>query len=462
MTTVYEIEHLYQADGWLSPGYVEVGGDGIIVRVSSEYTGDHNAVRLAGFGVPGLQNLHSHAFQRALVGRTEFVGHGRAEDNLWNWREEMYRLVDRLTPDDVEAIAALVYLEMLQFGTTTLCEFQYLHHQPGGGFYENPAEMSERLIATAERIGLRLTLLPVLYGHGGIGVPPQGAQLRFVHSVDDYLTLVQTLRLRCSSRPWLRIGLALHSLRAVTPDEALTAVESMNTMDADANIHIHVSETVKEVADVENALGARPVEWLLDNVDLNHKWCLVHATHLDASELAKAAKSGAVVGLCPLTEAMLGDGLFQLVEYHDAHGSWGIGTDSQCSTSIAEELRVLECGKRLELRRRNVIARSVDGQKAHSGRILFDSALAGGARASGQGAVALAPGEFADLVLLDPHCNTLLGHGPETVLDAWILGGTHNPVRDVMVAGRWIIHDGRHAEEAAIRANYRTVIERVA
>lgn len=461
MTTVYEIEHLYQADGWLSPGYLEVGGDGIIVRVSSEYTGDQDVVRLTGFGVPGFQNVHSHAFQRALAGRTEFVARHRAEDNLWTWREEMYRLVDRLTPDDVEAIADLVYLEMLQFGTTTVCEFQYVHHRPGGGFYDNRAEMSDRLIAGAERVGLGLTLLPVLYTQGGMGEPPQGAQLRFVHSVDDYLALVQTLRDRCSQTPHLRVGLSLHSLRAVAPDEVLTAVESMTAMDADARIHIHVSETLKEVAEVENALGARPVAWLLDNVDLDRRWCLIHATHLDASEVAKTANTGAVVGLCPLTEAMLGDGLFQLVEYHGAHGLWGIGTDSQCSTSIAEELRILECGKRLELRRRNVIARPADGQKVHSGRLLFDSALAGGVRASGQGAGALASGERADLVLLDPQCNSLLGHGPETVLDAWIFSGTHNPIRDVMVAGRWIIRDGRHPEEDAIRAKYRTVIERV-
>lgn len=461
MHSIYQIEHLYQAEGWLSPGYLEVGDDGAIVRVSPEPIGEREIVRLAGYGVPGLHNLHSHAFQRALAGRTEFAAGYRAEDNLWTWREEMYRLVDRLTPDDYEAIASLVYLEMLQFGTTAVCEFQYVHHQAGGARYENPAEMSDRLIAAADRIGLGLTMLPVLYAHGGIGTPPAGAQLRFVHSVDDYLVLFDELRDRCHDRPALRVGLALHSLRAVTPDEALTTLAGVDAMEPTAKVHIHVSETIKEVAEVESALGARPVQWLLENVDLNSRWCLVHATHLDASEITGMADSGAVAGLCPLTEAMLGDGLFPLVEYHNAHGRWGIGTDSNCCSSIAEELRMLECGKRLELRRRNVIASSADGEVSHTGRVLLESALAGGERASGQGAGALAPGRRADLVMLDPESHGLLGHGPETVLDAWIFGGTQNPVRDVMVAGKWMIRDGLHNDDTAIRARYRLAMDRL-
>lgn len=456
MTTIYEVEHLHQPGGWLSPGYVEVGDDGVIRSASGTKPAGRPVERLRGYGVPGLSNLHSHAFQRALAGRTEFVTAARAEDNLWTWRKEMYRLVDRLTPEAYEAIAALVYLEMLQFGMTAVCEFHYVHHLSGGRTHANPAEMSDRLIAAAARTGLGLTLLPVLYAHGGIGKPVEETQKRFVHSVGDYLTLIDTLRGRRAAHPNLRVGLALHSLRAVTPDEARAALAGMDAMDAAARLHIHVSETTHEVEEVSAGLGARPVQWLLDNLGLDDRWCLVHATHLDAAEIAGAAASGAVAGICPLTEATMGDGFFALPEYHGAGGAWGIGTDSHYSTSTAEELRMLECGKRLELGRRNVIARPRDGAPVHSGRVLFDTALAGGEQASGQGGGALVAGRRADLVMLDPECNVLLGHGPDTMLDAWILGGTQNPVRDVMVAGRWVIRDGRHPEDEAIRAAYRT------
>lgn len=279
--------------------------------------------------------------------------------------------------------------------------------------------------------------------------------------MDEYLALVDTLHGRRDNGATLHVGAALHSLRAVAPDEMRTAVAGVNAIDPAALLHIHVSETTQEVTEVEAALGARPVQWLLDNVGLDDKWCLVHATHLDAAELAGAAASAAVVGLCPVTEADLGDGFFSLLDYHAAKGRWGIGTDSQCSTSIAAELRMLEYGKRLELRRRNVIARPADGLGSHSGRVLFDSALAGGEQASGEGGGALVRGRRADLVILDGDKNVLLGHGPQTALDAWIFGGTQNPVRDVMVAGKWVIRDGRHPKEAAIRAAYRDCIARL-
>ncbi len=461
MTTVYGVEHLHQPDGWLSPGYLEVGADGTILSVSA--TKPEVPVEwLKGYGVPGLSNLHSHAFQRALAGRTEFVTATMAEDNLWTWRKEMYRMVDRLTPEDYEAIAALVYLEMLHFGMTAVCEFHYVHHQPGGSPYANPAEMSDRLIAAASRTGLGLTLLPVLYAHGGIGKPVEQTQKRFVHSVDDYLALIETLRTRRAAHANLEVGLALHSLRAVTPDEVRAALAGMHSIDPNARLHIHVSETTHEVQEVQAGLGARPVQWLLDNVGLAPQWCLVHATHLDASEIAGAAASGAVAGLCPLTEATMGDGFFSLVEWQDAGGAWGIGTDSHYSTSTAEELRILECGKRLQLQRRNVLARpNVDGRPAHSGRLLFDTALAGGEQCSAQGGGALVAGRRADLVMLDADSPVLLGHTTQTVLDAWILGGTRNPVRDVMVAGNWVIRDGRHADEAKILSDYRTTMARL-
>ncbi len=460
MTTIYEVEHLHHPNGWLSPGYLEVDAEGVILSVGAVRP-EGPVKRLSGFGVPGLSNLHSHAFQRALAGHTEFVTAARAEDNLWTWREEMYRTVDRLTPEAYEAIAALVYMEMLQFGMTAVCEFHYVHHQAGGKSYANAAEMSDRLIASASRTGLGMTILPVLYAHGGIGKPVLETQKRFVHSVDGYLKLIETLRGRRAANSNLEVGLALHSLRAVAPDEARAALAGMRAMDPRARLHIHVSETTHEVEQVQAGLGARPVQWLLDNVGLGPEWCLVHATHLDDSEIAGAAASGAVAGLCPLTEATMGDGFFPLVEWHAAGGNWGIGTDSHYSTSTAEELRILECGKRLELRRRNVIARPEAGREIHSGRLLFDTALAGGEQCSAQGGGALVAGRRADLVMLDPDSPVLLGHGPDTALDAWVLGGTRNPVRDVMVAGRWVIQGGRHADEDRIINDYRAVMSRL-
>lgn len=461
MSSVYEVEHLYQRSGWLSPGYLEVGDDGAIASVSATPPCGASLQKLRGYGVPGLSNLHSHAFQRALAGRTEFVTAARAEDNLWTWRQEMYRLVDRLTPEDYEAIAALVYLEMLKFGMTATCEFHYVHHLPGGERYASRSEMSDRLIAAADATGIGLTLLPVLYAHGGIGKPVEGTQRRFAHSPDELLRLVETLRTRKDGRRRLRVGLALHSLRAVTPAEALAAIAGMDAMDAEARLHIHVSETTHEVAQVEAGLGARPVQWLLDHVGLDPRWCLVHATHMDEQETAGLARSGAVAGICPLTEATMGDGYFPLVEYHGGGGRWGIGTDSHYSTSVSEELRILECGKRLQLQRRNVIAAPRSGEEVHTGRMLFETALSGGEQASGQGGGALEPGCRADLVMLDPDAHVLLGHGPRTVVDAWVLGGTDNPVRDVMVAGEWLIRDRRHAREEGIRLAYRHAMERL-
>jgi formimidoylglutamate deiminase len=464
MSIIYEVEHLHQPDGWLSPGYVEIDS-GVISSVSAQRPDGEITERLRGFGVPGLSNLHSHAFQRALAGRTEFVTTARAEDNLWTWRKEMYRMVDRLTPEAYEAIAAQVYLEMLQFGMTAVCEFHYVHHLAGGAAHANPAEMSDRLISAATRTGLGMTILPVLYAHGGIGKPLEATQKRFAHSVDAYLKLIETLRSRRVGNSDLRVGVALHSLRAVTPDEVRATLAAMKTIDPQARLHIHVSETTHEVAEVEAGLGARPVQWLIDNVGLSPDWCLVHATHLDNSEIAGLAASGAVAGICPLTEATMGDGFFPLVEYHAAGGAFGIGTDSHYCTSTAEELRMLECGKRLELRRRNVIARpdaAYPEHEVHTGRVLFDAALAGGEQASAQGGGALVAGRRADLVMLDPDSNPLLGHGTETVLDAWLLSGTQNPVRDVMVAGKWVIRDRHHPQEAAVRDGYRRTMAALA
>jgi formimidoylglutamate deiminase len=453
--TTYEVEHLHQPHGWLSPGYLTIA-EGRVTAVAAAPPRGAAVERLSGYVIPGMHNLHSHAFQRALAGRTESVDAERSSDNLWTWREAMYRLVDNLGPDHYEAIAEFTYLQLLKGGFTTVCEFHYLHHAPGGARYANPAEMSERLLAAATSSGIAITLLPTLYQHGGIDRDVSGPQRRFAHAdLADYLGLLDTLcRQVHPGGPAINVGIGLHSLRAVAPQELAEVTKGNHAWLRDCRIHIHVSETEQEVQEVEAGLGARPVAWLLKHAGIDERWTLVHATHLDAAERAGLAGSRAVAGLCPLTEATLGDGLFPLVEHQRAGGCWGIGTDSHYSASVAAELRMLECGQRLRHQRRNILADPQTPLTAHSGRRLFDLAVHGGSVASGSDSGALVPGRRADLVVLDAGAPGLLGHGPETVLDAWILGDAGSAVRDVMVDGRWVVRDGRHPREEAVTRRF--------
>lgn len=443
----YEIEHLHQPDGWLSPGFLTVV-DGRITAVEAAAPNGNRIEKCGGFGIPGMPNLHSHAFQRALAGRVESVDTARATDDLFTWREQMYRLVERLSPDQYQAIAEFTYVQLLKGGFTSVCEFHYLHHAAGGARYANPTEMSERLLAAASTAGIAITLLPTLYLHGGIGAPVTRVQRRFAHAdPTEYLALVEALHGSTQNRDTIAIGVALHSLRAVAPAEVAETVAGCTTIDPSMRIHVHVSETKQEIHEVLAGLGARPVDWLLDHAGIDQRWTLVHATHLVARERQRLAQSGSVAGLCPLTEATLGDGLFPLVEYNASGGSWGIGTDSHYSAKVASELRMLECGQRLFHHRRNVLADPSSSLRSHSGRRLFDLAVAGGTLASGRSAGALVAARCADLVVLDSNSPALLAHDPETVLDGWILGADSNPVRDVMVSGRWVVRDGYHARE---------------
>ncbi len=458
-SVVYEIEHLHQPGGWLSPGFLTVT-DGRITAVAPTAPDGIRIEKCRGFGIPGMPNLHSHAFQRALAGRTESVDRALANDDLFTWREQMYRLVERLSPDQYQAIAEFTYVQLLKGGFTSVCEFHYLHHATGGARYANPAEMSERLLAAASAAGIAITLLPTLYLHGGIGVPAAGAQRRFAHaSATEYLALIEALLRSTRDADASMIGIALHSLRAVAPAELAEAVTGATELDPSTRIHVHVSETEQEVIQVRAGLGARPVEWLLDHVGIDKRWTLVHATHLDAHERERLARSGSVAGLCPLTEAMLGDGLFPLVEHSALGGVWGVGTDSHYSAQVAWELRMLECGQRLHRGRRNVLADPSSLLTSHSGRRLFDLALCGGALASGRSAGTLIAGHCADLVMLDPDSPTLLEHDPETVLDGWILGADSNSVRDVMVGGHWVVRDGCHAREQEATRRFAAVLK---
>jgi len=459
MTRRVHFEHLWTpAEGWRRDVVLGIDAAGRVSTLAAAAACDAAIdERVHGFAVPGMPNTHSHAFQRALAGRCEIGGTGGG-DNLWTWRERMYRLAGRIDPEQLEALASFAYMEMLEHGFTRVAEFHYLHHAPGGARYARRGEMALRLAQAAEHGGIDLLLLPTLYAHAGIGRAPLPEQARFVHAeVLDFVALLDDVQTGLPAGAPL--GIALHSLRAVSPAELHEAVAAAGARRGITPIHVHVSETVQEVADVQAGLGARPVQWLLDHVALDGRWTLVHATHLDSAECAGLARSGAIASLAPMTEAMLGDGLFPLVEYQHHGGLWAIGTDSHYASGVAAELRMLECGQRLKHARRNVLADGAhaDVRQHHSGERLFALAL-NGCRSFADGLPPLVPGSRADIVVLDADAPALAGHDEATVLDAWLLSGAADTVARVMSAGRWVVEQGRHVHRAAITRAYSAAV----
>lgn len=396
----------------------------------------------AGWRLPGIANLHSHAFQRAMAGLAERQTH--PTDSFWTWRETMYRMAARFNPETLHAVASQLYVEMLEAGYTRVCEFHYLHHAPDGAPYATPTAMSDALIAAARETGIRLTLLPVLYMTGGFdGRPLNERQKRFGHGVEDYLRLFEDLHARQDDM--LRVGCALHSLRAVPPD----AMESViAALPAEVPIHIHIAEQVGEVQDCLAIRDLRPVEWLLQNANIDAHWTLVHATHLNDGEVESIAKSGATVAICPTTEANLGDGLFRLRDYLHAGGAWGIGSDSHISVSPVEELRWLEYGQRLHTRHRNIAVRA---DSPSVGGTLLEGVLATAANATGFDVT-------DDGVVLDAKAPQLAGATPVDIADRWIFSGNRNLVREVHVGGRHVVTGGFHAERDAIVERYATAM----
>lgn len=451
---------LFATDAWLPQGWsrnvrFEIDPRGVITRVEPGADPAGEAVeRIDGPVLPGLCDLHSHGFQRAMAGLAERTNIDSAGDSFWTWREAMYDLVGRLTPDQVESITAQAYLELLKGGYTAVCEFHYLHHDPDGAPYADPAEISERIVAAAAQVNMGLTLLPVLYMTSNFGgAPPHAGQRRFLGDAERILRLVDCLRQRHGDS--IRVGAAPHSLRAVPPPELDALVSGLASIDATAPIHMHIAEQSKEVDDCLAWSGSRPVQSLLANQAVAANWCLVHATHMTIEETRALAGSAAVAGLCPTTEANLGDGLFPLPEYASAHGRYGIGSDSNISTTCMEELRWLEYGQRLSRRQRNVMAGE---ERCSVGEALYRAALAGGAQASGRPIAGLAVGQRADLLVLDPTHPTLIERDPQHWLDALIFCGNSNPIRDVMVGGKWAIRNGQHALEQTVAARYRLAL----
>lgn len=408
----------------------------------------------AGALLPAPANLHSHAFQRAMAGLTERRG-ADPSDNFWTWRKAMYAFLDALTPDDVEAIAAFVQMEMLEAGYAANVEFHYLHHGPDGRAYDNLAEMSHRIAAAASQTGIGLTLLPVLYQQGGCDGRALGAgQIRFGNDISRFERLVESASEALNPLPAdTRLGISAHSLRAVSRDGLAACI----ALKPDAPLHMHLAEQTGEVDEVLNAYGARPTQWLLDHADVDARWCLIHCTQMTDAETRALARTGAVAGLCPITEANLGDGIFNGTIWLEAGGFFGVGSDSNVRISFSEELRQLEYSQRLRDRSRAALAT----REKSAGRVLLEGAARGGAQAAGREAGAIAAGRLADLMALDTTHITLEERSGDLVLDSWIFAGDDRMVSDVWAAGRHQVREGRHVAHEAITARYRATIQRL-
>lgn len=442
-------EHALLPQGWAAAVGIDVDAGGRIVAVEAGRTARDGAERVAVL-LPAAANLHSHTFQRAMAGLAERRGPA-GRDSFWTWRETMYRFLDVLSPDEIEAVAAFAFIEMLEAGFASVAEFHYLHHRPGGAAYADIGELSGRIGAAALATGIGLTLLPVHYAQGGVdGRPLKGGQLRFGNDLDGFTRLLERAAAVVRGlAPDARLGIAPHSLRAAGRADIAMLAGLM----PDAPFHMHIAEQEGEVEETLAVHGARPVSFLLDNFGVDGRWCLIHCTHMSADETERLAQTGAVAGLCPVTEANLGDGIFDGARYLAAGGRLGVGSDSNICISFGEELRQLEYSQRLRDRARIVLA----GPDQSCGRRLLDLALAGGARALGRESGAIEAGRLADLVALDP---TVL-HDAEAgdgLLDRWIFTGGREAIRDVWSAGRHVVRGGRHVARDAIAARYRTAL----
>jgi formimidoylglutamate deiminase len=443
----------YLPEGWRRNVLLEWDAHGTLSAVTPDQPEAPAGVpKAAGPLMPGMPNLHSHAFQRAMAGLTEY--RANATDNFWSWRDLMYRFAARITPEGLASVAQWLYIEMLKAGYTSVCEFHYVHHAQDGQRYANQAELAQRVVDAAAASGIGITMLPVLYQYSGFGSQaPRDDQRRFINTPQSLLDLLGTLRAARPEHAGLRYGVAPHSLRAVS--EA-SLRELLGGLDASAPVHIHIAEQTAEVDACIETAGARPVQWLLDRFDVDSRWCLVHATHVDANETLGLAKSGAVAGLCLTTEANLGDGVFPAHDYLDAHGRIGVGSDSHIGVDWRAELRLLEYGQRLTRRQRNVLA---SAQATHVADRLYAAALDGGARATGRAVGALQAGHRADWLVLDAEHSSIAEHARE----AWLSGVVFcehgdTPIRDVYAGGVKVVDNRRHRDEEGAYAGYRAAL----
>lgn len=443
--------HFRQAllpSGWRSEVRIEVDAAGLVAAITESAPAVAADERHA-IGLPGMGNLHSHAFQRGMAGLAEVRGSGG--DSFWSWREAMYRFVGRLDPLALHAIASMAYVEMLESGFTRVGEFHYLHHDLSGQVFADPAEMSLAALAASAETGIAITHLPVFYAHGGFdGKPASEAQRRFVNDPDGFARLFDSARSAASDVPDALVGVAPHSLRAVTEDE----LSMLAQLAGPAPIHIHIAEQVREVEDCIAWSGQRPVEWLLDHADVGAAWCLVHATHLTESEMPAIARSGAVVGLCPITEANLGDGLFPAAEFQAAGGRYGIGSDSNVLIDLSEELRLLEYGQRLSRRARNVLAAD---EVRSTGQTIYEASLAGGAQALGA-MPGIVVGQPADMISLDADHPSLVSRDGQAIIDSFVFAAGKSAIDTVWRRGKPLVQGGRHVAREAVSRRYRETL----
>jgi len=443
--------------GWSDEVLITISADGNILSTEARSHQD-NADVLCGTLIPGMTNLHSHAHQRAMAGLAEKCSNiADGEDSFWTWRNIMYHYLARIGPDDLNCLASQLYLEMLKFGYTSVGEFQYLHHDINGKAYQDRAEMTKQCFQAAQETGIAFTALPVLYAYGGFGEQPSiEGQKRFLNNAEEFAEIVHSLEKDIHSNKNASLGIAPHSLRAVSQslvNDVLSMCEQTEV------IHIHVAEQLKEVNDCLDWSDQRPVEWLLNHFNVDEKWCLIHATHLTSQETKNLASSGALAGLCPTTEANLGDGFFNAEKYFSHNGRWGIGSDSHISISPTEELRWLEYTQRLQTNRRNVLNSKTE---KNTGSHLYQQALTGGAQATARPTGIIKKGYRADFVVIDDEHPRIYGRQKDDLLNSYIFSGNENPVKDVYVGGKKVIENGHHQHEDIIGQNFKLAINRLA
>lgn len=453
----YKLKGLLTSKGFMSNSYVTVGDNGIISSIAST-TESIDVEQLNAFALPGFQNAHSHAFQYAMAGLAERHATNQTPDDFWSWREAMYKLALTISPDDLENIAAMLYTEMLRHGYTNVAEFHYVHHDKDGKEFGNVSEMGERLVAAAKRAGIGITLVPIFYQKGGFGKEPSEGQKRFISKdIDTYLDLLEAAQKSTKLYEHANLGLGIHSMRGVEP--ALIAEIAANGAQ-NLPFHIHISEQLKEIEDSISYLGKRPVEWMLDNVEMNDRFHLVHATHLTNKETDGIALSGANVVLCPSTEGNLGDGIFPLRRFQEKGGKWSIGTDSHIGINPFEELRLLDYGQRLISHKRNTFYSNSQGD---SGLYAYDQVTVAGRKAmNNYNQEYFKIGEPFNAVLIDADApliaSSSLENLPSTILyctDASMQYGT-------ISHGKLLVKEGKHESYDSIKDDFTKTIQGLA
>ncbi len=459
MTTLFAPTALLP-DGWADNVLIEYDKDGWITGVDAFKTpqkGQNEAEFVTGPLIPGMPNIHSHAFQRAMAGLTERAS-GK-KDTFWSWRDTMYRFQSQLEPEDMEALAAQVFVEMIKGGYTSVGEFHYIHHQPSGKPYNDRAVLSREIIKAALETGIAITHMPSLYAYGGFGEQsPTEGQKRFLNTVSGVMEIVKALHDEFHAVPQVTIGFAHHSLRAVSPEMLKEGTAALRALLPQAPIHIHAAEQMVEVEGCLAWSNKRPVEWLLENGNIDDKWCLIHCTHVNDEEIKGLAQSGAIAGLCPTTEANLGDGIFPLLKYFNAGGAFAIGSDSHITVNAFDELRWLEYVQRLVLQERTVIKQP---ELPSVGGTLFEKAATGGAKALGRKTGRIEAGCRADFLVLDADLSFMAGKLRDHLLDAAIFAASENPIRDVMAGGKWVVRNRRHKREDQTLEHFRRVVRKL-